>query len=137
MIMRLYTSDEIKMVDVGTGSIWYSVYSTAEVTLSKDAKKEIPLALNFLKTGDCRVEDLKETKTQLVVVQNAFKEIEPDKAVYDLHKPDVAAPWAGNIAPTVTSLANLYTTADGKDLLTEVISLLEYASEKKVAVFAG
>ena len=27
--MRLYSSDEKKMVDVGTGTIWYSLYSTA------------------------------------------------------------------------------------------------------------
>lgn len=137
MTMRLYTSDEKMNVDVGTGSIWYSIYSTAMVALSEDAKESIPLALRFLKSGDCSAEDVKRTKDQLLLVRNAFTEIEPDKAVYDLHRPDITAPWAGNIASTVTSCANLYTTADGKDLFTEVLTLLEYASKKNVSVFAG
>ena len=38
---------------------------------------------------------------------------------------------------SVTSCANLYTTADGKDLFTEVFALLEYASKENVSVFAG
>ena len=137
MIMRLYTSDEKRMVDVGTGSIWYSIYSTAEVAFSEDAKKGIPLALTFLKTGDCPAESTAETRKQLIAVRNAFSEIAPEKAVYDLHKPDVAPPWYGNIAATVTSCANLYTTADGKDLFTEVLALLEYAGDHKLSVCAG
>ena len=135
--MRLYTSDEKMNVDIGTGSIWYSIYSTAVLAFSEDAKTRIPLALRFLKTGDCLAADIKETKEQLLSVRNAFRELEPDKAIYDLHRPDLAAPWAGNIASTVTSCANLYTTADGKDLFTEVFALLDYAEEKNISVFAG
>ena len=135
--MRLYSADEIKNVDVGTGSIWYSIYSTAVVFFSEDLKERIPLALRFLKNGECEAKDTKETKEQLLVVKNAFAEIEPEKAVYDWHRPDLAAPWAGNIASTVTSCANLYTTADGKDLFTEVFTLLSYAEEAGVSVSAG
>ena len=47
--MRLYSADEKKSVDVGTGSIWYSIYSTAMVALSDDAKREIPQVISFLK----------------------------------------------------------------------------------------
>ena len=55
------------MVDVGTGSIWYSVYSTAVVALTEDIKKTIPLAMEFLKTGDCyaeNVSDIRKTMNQ-------------------------------------------------------------------------
>lgn len=135
--MRLYTSDEKMSVDVGTGSIWYSLYSTAIVFSSEAAEKDIPLALQFLKTGDCLAAYIKETKRQLLAVRNALSEIKPEKAIYDLHRPDIAAPWIGNIAPTVTSCADLFTTADGKDLFTEVFAILDYAAEKKVSVFAG
>ena len=135
--MRLYTSDEKRNVDVGMGSIWYSIYSTAFIAFSDDAKKNIPLAMEFLKTGECAAENTVATAEQIRRVQTAFASIEPDKAIYDLHKPSTPPPWANNIAPTVTSCANLFTTADGKDLLTEVLSLLEYASKNNLPVHAG
>lgn len=135
--MRLYTEDEKRMVDVGTGSIWYSIYSTAMIAFPDDAKKSVPLAMDFLKNGDCPAEKAAETRKQLTKIRNAFSTLEPDKAVFDYHRPNVTPPWAGNIADTVTSCANLYTTADGKDLFTEVFALLEYASKENVAVFAG
>ena len=135
--MRLFTEDEGKSVDVGTGSIWYSIYSTAMIAFSDDAKKSVPLALDFLQNGECPAEKAKETKEQLVRIRNAFSSLEPDKAIYDLHKPNVPPPWAGNIAPTVKSCADLYTTADGKDLFTEVFNLLDYAAKTGVSVSAG
>ena len=135
--MRIYTSDEKKSVDVGMGSIWYSIYSTASVAFSADAKSGIPLAMLFLKSGECSAENVKETKRQLEVVRNGFLSLDPNKAVYDLHKPDMPPPWAGNIASTVTSCADLYTTADGKDLFTEVLTLLSYAEKMGLSVSAG
>ena len=135
--MRIYTSDEKRNVDVGMGSIWYSIYSTATIAFSNDAKASIPLAMDFLKTGECSAEKVEETKKQLEAVQTAFSTIEPDKAVYDLLKPDAPPPWAGNIASTVTSCADLYTTADGKDLFSEVLDLLSYAEKTGVSVSAG
>jgi hypothetical protein len=135
--MRLFTSDESRSVDVGTGSIWYSIYSTAFIAFSDDAKKSIPLAMEFLKTGECAAENASATAGQLQSVKTAFASIEPEKAIYDLHKPSAPPPWNGNIAPTVTSCANLFTTADGKDLFTEVLSLLEYASNHNLPIYAG
>ena len=135
--MRLYTADEKRMVDVGTGSIWYSIYSTAMTVLSDDAKKRVSLAMTFLKEGDCSAEKVAETKKQLMEIRKAFASLEPSKAVFDYQRPDVVPPWTGNIASSVTSCANLYTTADGKDLFTEVFELLEYASKENVSVFAG
>ena len=135
--MRLYTSNEAKTIDVGTGSIWYSIYSTACIALSENVKKSIPLAMDFLKTGECAATNANQTKKQLSEIINAFSKLDPDKAIYNLHKPDVVPPWKGNIAQSVTSCANLYTTADGKDLFSEVMDLLQYAQEKGVDIFAG
>ncbi len=135
--MRLYTCDEQKMVDVGTGSLWFSVYSTAEVGLSDEIKKKTPLAMSFLKTGDCLAENVEETKEQLLFVWGAFSILSPSRAVYDFRRPDATPPWWGTFASTVTSCGNLYTTADGKDLFTEVYALLKYAAEHNLSVFAG
>ena len=136
-IMRLYSSDEKISVDVGTGSIWYSIYSTAMIMIADKERQGIPLAIEFLRTGDCYVDHVKETCSQLKTVIDIFSKIPPEKAVYDYHRPNVAAPWKGNIAPTVTSCANLYTTADGKDLFTEVLKLFDYAEKNRVSILAG
>lgn len=42
--------------------------------------------------------------------------------------------WISDISPVITSCANLYTTADGGDLLYEIVSILVYASIVKVDV---
>lgn len=43
-------------------------------------------------------------------------------------------PWKGRLSNVITSCANLYTTADGKDLLYEVVSILCYAEVAAVSV---
>lgn len=63
--------------------------------------------------------------------------ISPDKAVYDFRKPEIEPPWKGNMAASVTSCADLYTTADGKDLFTEISSLLEYSLENGTDILVG
>ena len=52
----------------------------------------------------------------------------PGDAVWDIENPNLKAPWVGNLASTVTSCADLYTTADGELLLQELLSLLHHAA---------
>ena len=60
----------------------------------------------------------------------------PEELVYDINDRSKHAPWEGNISPVVTSCANFYTTADGKDLLFEIVSILTYGAYMKTAVCA-
>lgn len=135
--MRIYTSDYKRTVDVGNGSLWYSVYSTAAMRLSEDDQEFLQFAMDFLKTGECASEDAQITARQMELVRKRFSKIEPTDAVYDMKKLQKKAPWGSFISDSVTSCANLYTTADGKDLFDEVISLLKYASTKKLDTIAG
>lgn len=135
--MDLYSSDGKKFINVGTGSIWYSIYSTVMVIFSEETRKNLTLALDFLKTGECKAENIGSLIAEWKAVQSEMSCISPEKAVYDLRNPEMAPPWKGNIAATVTSCADLYTTADGKDLFTEVASLLEYSFENCTDVLAG
>ena len=132
--MRLYLADESQTVDVGTGSVWYSLYSTAVVRLPEEKKNAMSLALVFLKTGECKADNAEETARQVNLVRDALALIPPENAVFDLHDVKKPAPWAGKINPVITSCANLYTTADGQDLFFEVVSLLCSAARKKQAV---
>lgn len=134
--MRISTSDFIKNVDVGTGSVWYSVFSTAAIRLSADDKNFLDFAMRFLKTGECKSDDAQITARQMELLKKRFEKLPPTAAVYDMNNPDKKAPWYKNISKQVISCGNLYTTADGKDLLTEIIDLLKYASVQGTDVSA-
>ncbi|QFJ53386.1 Imm70 family immunity protein [Pseudobutyrivibrio xylanivorans] len=131
--MELFTEDRKRYVDVGGSWILHSVYSTAQVRLG-GMKRKIPLAMDFLQTGKCEPNNAIETARQINLLRDEFSKIKPEKAVYDCDNPKVKAPWDGNLSYVTTSCANLYTTADGKDLLFELVSILTYADIMKKAV---
>lgn len=48
----------------------------------------------------------------------------------------MSAPWTRNLSGIVTSCANLYTRANGKDLLFEVFGILTCACYTKVDILS-
>jgi len=125
--MTIYSSDYRRSVDVGTCSVWYSVYSTAVTHLSDDDKAFLQYGMDFLKSGMSAADDAQITARQMELIQRRFARIAPMDAVWNMDDPSQSGPWHYGIGSNVTSCANLYTTADGKDLFHEVISLLKYA----------
>ena len=89
--------------------------------------KEIPLAIQFLEAGFCSSQKAMETARQFNLVRDMLSQYPPEKLVYDIKDPNGPAPWDNNISSVVTSCANFYTTADGEDLLYEIVSILCYA----------
>lgn len=133
--MRLISSNLKRSVDVGGSDIWYSIYSTVEKRMGS-FKKKIPLAIEFLKTGKCNSENALESARQFNLLRDELAKYPPSKAVYNMDDMSKLAPWADDLSPVVTSCANLYTTADGKDLLYEIVSILTYAYYLNVSVSA-
>ena len=130
--MTLFSEDEKVIVNVGSYDIWNCFYSTVIVRLD-NIKKDISLALAFLETGNCEPENCMETARELNLIRDNLSLLSTKELVYDHKKPKKKAPWADNISPIVTSCGNLFTTADGKDLIFELTALLSYCSIKKVA----
>lgn len=54
--------------------------------------------------------------------------------MYDIDNPKLLAPWKDNLSPVVTSCANMFTTADGQDLLFEIVSILCYTQVTKTNI---
>lgn len=133
--MRLISSDGERVVDVGGSDIWFSLYSTVISTFGHNRNK-IAKAIKFMEKGICDGKDGYEVARQFNLIRDELSKIAPDKAVYDISDKKKIAPWKGKLSPVITSCANLYTTADGKDLLFEVVSILTYAQIKKVNVSA-
>ena len=134
--MTIYTNDNEKMVSIGSATILFSVYSTVKVLL-KRYSKQIELAEGFLQSGNCRSKDAIETARQINLIRDHLSRFSPDKAVWDYRDKSISAPWKCNLSPIVTSCSNLYTTADGKDLLFELVAILTYAGYKGLDVIAS
>ena len=133
MSLTLITSDENKFINIGTSDNWISLVSTVDVRL-KNCKKDISAAINFLISGKCDAASASEVAKQFKIIRTELSKFKPDQIIYDADNPDKEAPWKDNISPTITSCADFYTTADGKDLLSEIVDILTYAAAKGVSV---
>ena len=131
--MLVVTSDYKQSVDIGSYTIWHALYSTV-VSQPNEVKCRFPDAISFFQSGRCNVDSAERTANQLNLVRDCLSLVSPDKAVYDIDNPQIDATWKNSISSIVTSCANLFTTADGKDLLYELVRLLSYASKAKVSI---
>ncbi len=132
--MVIISSDYALQVDVGSGDVWYSLYSTVQTRLTKALKEKTSLAIDFLQNVSCSPEKALDMAREFNLIRDALSAIPPQDAVYDMKNPEKQAPWVNNISPVVTSCANLYLTADGSDLLFEIVRLLTYAFYAKKSV---
>ena len=132
--MTIRSSDNKRYVDVGSSTTLFSLFSTVKVLLNRN-RKAIELGRRFLETGTCKSADALETARQINLIRDYLSRYSPDKAIWDYRDTSITAPWVGNISPIITSCANLYTTADGKDLLFEIVALLTYAGYCDCTVF--
>ncbi len=131
--MILITEDQEYIVDIGSSSIWHSLYSTVMVRLPK-TKDKLPLAIKFLETATCEFKSAQETAKQIDLLRADLSQVPVEQHVYDKDNLKKRAPWDGRISNTVKSCANLYTTADGEDLIGEIIRILDYSSQNKINI---
>ena len=134
--MLIQTTDLQRIVDVGGYDIWHSLYSTVAVRLRRIAKT-IPHALRFLQLGRCPSSTAFATARELNLVRDALSQIRPGTGGVRQGRSERVAPWSGNISGIVTSCGNMFLTADGKDLLYELVSILTYAHYANVDVEPG
>lgn len=130
--MDIVTSDNGRFVDIGTSDVWGSVIATIDARLPH-MNSEIALAKRFLDTGACQHQDAEATARQFNLIRDGLASVPPTDAVGSRDSMQPPA-WIDNISPVTTSCANLYTTADGKDLLFEIVGVLVYASIMEVDV---
>jgi len=134
--MDIITEDGERIIDVGTYDLWHAVYSTVVVRLAKE-KDIIKDAIIFLETGTCKSDDAIKTARQINIIRDGLSKYPPNSAVYDCDDLEKTIPWISQISPVITSCGNLFTTADGQDLFFELVSILTYASIKKVDILVA
>ena len=124
--MVIITTDNQRIVEIGTSTIMFSLYSTVKILLRRKTSK-IKTAKDFLKTGNCDHKNAIICARELNLVRDFLSRYSPEKAIWDCNDLSALPPWYNNLSPVITSCANLFTTADGKDLLYELVSVLTYA----------
>lgn len=124
--MTLVSSDGNRSVDIGQATILHSLYSTILVRI-KDVSEFAPDALRVLKSGVYTGKDGLMVARQLNLIRDRLAQLSPELAVYDMNNLSARAPWEGHISEVITSCGNMFLTADGKDLLFELVSILVYA----------
>ena len=131
--MRLITTDGKRYVDIGNSDIWTALYSTIVGNIKGLKRNGIADAIKFLETGNCMAQDGYKIARQFNLIRDGLASVSPSKFIYDINDKKKTCPW-GRFSPIVTSCANLFTTADGGDLLFEIVSILTYAEIAKVDV---
>jgi len=124
--MRIITSDGKRYVDIGNSDVWKSIYATVISSFGL-RKNKVAKAIDFLANGVCKSEDGYETARQFNMIRDELSRITPEKAVYDLDKKKEKPSWLTELSPVITSCGNLYTTADGDDMIHEIVSIFSYA----------
>lgn len=132
--MTIITTDGRMSVDIGHYEIWQALTSTVTVHL-RDSKK-LHAGISFLKTAACSSTHALETARSMNHIHDALAGLSPDMAVYNANDLSEKFPWGDDISPVITSCANYFTTADGKDLLSEIVAILTYAHYAKVDIEA-
>lgn len=133
--MDIGTKSADRVVNVGSTSTFYSLFSTAKSLFGRHAKK-VAVALAFLESGSCNAKDCAKAAKQLEKINKELGRHAPEDAVWDMNHPNILAPWDGNIAPTIESCADLYTTSEGEPMLPELIGILQYADATKQEIVA-
>ena len=120
-----------RIINVGSAGFLHCFYSTIYKYVSNT---EASAAIIFLKSGKLSFSDGLKTAREFNIIRDKLSMLSPDKIIWDINDTDAHPPWGKNISPVITSLGNYFITADGKDLIFEIILLLQYATDNGVDI---
>lgn len=127
MRMTIISDDGNFIVSVGSSTIWWALYSTIRKWVDGYPERYQGVDKLFQNLG-CTSQAALENAAELDEIRRELSKIKPDMAIYDINHPEVLPPWKNNISPDILSCADLFTTEDGKNLLSELIRLLRYSN---------
>lgn len=128
--MIIKTKDNSLTLSLGSASFIHCFYSTIDIRVSK-SKDEIPNALALLENRKLEAQLCFNAAREFNIIRDELSNYPPEKVIWDKFDLEKTPPWGNNISKTITSLGNYYLTAEGKDLIFELICFLQYAAENK------
>lgn len=83
----IITSEDGKVyVDIGSTEIWICFYSTI-ITKMGSIKKDIVLALEFIKNGQCEAKNCLEVAREFNLIRDKLSLFSVEELVYDMNNP--------------------------------------------------
>ena len=131
--MTIISEDGKKIINIGAYDIWFAMYSTI-VMKCDSINNQINNAKLFMDKKVCEYEDCMEVARQFNLIRDELSKYSPKEVVYDMNSPEKKAPWVEKISPVVTSCANLFSSADGEDLLGAIVAVCVYGYHAKKRV---
>lgn len=131
--MLIATNNDEYSVDVGSASFLFCFYSTL-VTHIPNFDKKLPNLFRLLQEGHLTADSCSQAAKELNTARDLLSNLPPDNVVWDMAQPEKQPPWGSNIAASITSLGNYFVTANGEDLVFEILTLLQVAEKNNVGV---
>ena len=129
--MITITAANEKPINIGSASFLHCFYSTICAYV---LKAEAPNAIGFLNNRIIDSSVCKEAAREFNLIRDKLSQHMPSEVVWDIAEPKATPPWGDNISSVVTSLGNYFTTADGFDLISELVLLLYCAGDNNTNV---
>ena len=85
--------------------------------------------MNELHQGKLTNANVPNAKVELNTIESEFKNLSPDKVIWDMEDLTKQAPWGTKISNQITDLSNYFITSDGRDFLMIFHKALDAAME--------
>jgi len=131
--MTFWSSDDKKFTDIGTTWWWTTLTLTINKRL-KDILTQIPNVTNFLKESECKHGRCKETAEELKLVKEKLALLPISEIVLEKDKKIKKKEILKDIDISNTSCDDFLLTSDGRNILLELINILEYSAENNCDV---
>lgn len=120
---------------IGSAQFLRSFFSTVYVRLEQgNWGSRFPVLMRELYSGSLVDARVGQAREELKMIRSELGSFKPTDAVWDYENLAARPPWGDNIAPTITSLANYFWTADGEPLLDVLDTALRWAQERGAGV---
>jgi hypothetical protein len=133
MSVALFVQD--KSFPVGSADFLHSFFSTISYRLEESWGARFPVMMSQLYAGAVSYELLDKLEEELKTARRELEGFAPSEVIWDIEDLSKRPPWGNNIADSITSLANYFTTAlDSEDLFDFLFRVIRYAKKKKSSI---
>ena len=85
--------------------------------------------MNELYQGRLKNQDINEGMEELGRIKKELKKFPPSYVVWDAEDLKLTPPWGNNISSDITDLSNYFVTNDGRDLISVLGAVKDYAQK--------
>ncbi len=120
---------------IGTGSFFFSFFSTVAVRLEKEEwGSRFPVIMNELYDGCIPRRHLRRAEKELAQIREELKRFPRTDVVWDYEDRDQQPPWGDNVSDAIHDLSEYFVTSEGKDLLSVIGRAIQAAKDLRESV---